>query len=480
MNERRQSGSPPGPHPDADHLAALMEGALSKQDRDQGLAHLAECPECRRIAFLAQSAVPAAPAKQPRGVPWRRWMAPVVLAGAAAACTLLVVHWSRPHPARPSASTEIAVSPSPTASVVPSPAPVPARAAPHGLPASQRPAQAAPRPGRPAPPPAAGAAPVLTPPPRTVIGSLAPNAPQPASPRPETALATSKPESAATARKAPVSPATTQFAAHSAAPAGPLQGATAPPAPPQTAAVGLAESRPPAGIVNRSEALTVSIEQGQGPQNGFSAVSGMVTDPTGAVVAGATITLRGNSGAATQSATSGADGRFTIAAVPPGEYDLRVVAPGFAAASHSLDLHARDLALLTSALRPGAASETVEVNAQNAVLTSTPPASSRTIAPIAPGLPGKPPMIATVSAADRVLIVDAGGALFLSRDAGRRWKRIKPVWPGTVVQLLLAAQPASGASAAQQTAAKALPVFIITTSTGAVWVSHDGAHWRPR
>jgi hypothetical protein len=45
---------PLGPHPGADTLAAFAESALGGPERQQTLAHLAECADCREIIYLAQ------------------------------------------------------------------------------------------------------------------------------------------------------------------------------------------------------------------------------------------------------------------------------------------------------------------------------------------------------------------------------------------------------------------------------------------
>lgn len=45
---------PFGPHPDADTLAAFAENGLKRAERQQTLAHLAECADCREILYLAQ------------------------------------------------------------------------------------------------------------------------------------------------------------------------------------------------------------------------------------------------------------------------------------------------------------------------------------------------------------------------------------------------------------------------------------------
>jgi hypothetical protein len=84
----------PGRHPDADQLSAFAEQILPDHERLETLAHLAECPDCRGIVFLAQRAQetqdPAADAFPARTRWLRNWhkLWPVA---AALTCGLLVI-----------------------------------------------------------------------------------------------------------------------------------------------------------------------------------------------------------------------------------------------------------------------------------------------------------------------------------------------------------------------------------------------------
>jgi len=69
MSEVLQSGQPLGAsrhHPDADQLSAFLEQALPAHERDDVLAHLAICPDCREIVALTLPAVEAAKAVEQR------------------------------------------------------------------------------------------------------------------------------------------------------------------------------------------------------------------------------------------------------------------------------------------------------------------------------------------------------------------------------------------------------------------------------
>lgn len=62
---------------------------------------------------------------------------------------------------------------------------------------------------------------------------------------------------------------------------------------------------------------------------GGSAIAGVVTDPNGAVIAGASITLRNESNGQSFSTSSESDGSFAQDGLPEGNYSVTINAPGF-------------------------------------------------------------------------------------------------------------------------------------------------------
>lgn len=66
----------PGQHPDADQLNAFAEDALSAHEREQTLAHLAGCADCRLIVSLALPPVDDVPQPHPVAErrPWFSWL----------------------------------------------------------------------------------------------------------------------------------------------------------------------------------------------------------------------------------------------------------------------------------------------------------------------------------------------------------------------------------------------------------------------
>src|SRR5260370_38285889 len=70
-------------------------------------------------------------------------------------------------------------------------------------------------------------------------------------------------------------------------------------------------------------------ESASGQADTFAGVSGRVTDRSGAIIAGATVTLRDTSGK-TRQTTTDRDGSFRLTQLPAGQYELIATANGFA------------------------------------------------------------------------------------------------------------------------------------------------------
>jgi len=257
---------------------------------------------------------------------------------------------------------------------------------------------------------------------------------------------------------------------------------------------------PVATVSATAPAALPPISLGQG-----SRVAGSVTDPSGAAIPGATVSLR-LSDATTRRAVTDPGGRFEIGPVPPGNYVAEFSAPGFQSSTRDIDVHAQDQAALSETLAHGSASETVSVSAaatqlqtENAQLQSTidgkevdpRPLSGRNVTPLALGpskqpaqasagaggamgtgvggglvrpvaglsinhgslqscvgtvctarvLPSGTQAVSVASDATTALLVDANGNLFSSSDAGAHWAGTKPQWHGKAVAVQLAAPP---------------------------------------
>ena len=119
----------------------------------------------------------------------------------------------------------------------------------------------------------------------------------------------------------------------------------------------------PAGATGVAVQTTEQIKATVVNKGGTTAtISGTVADPTGAVLADATVTVS-NSAGVKLSATSNAQGVYTVTGLPPGTYDISISAPKFKAfQTLGLTLAAGDTLPLDAALE--AAGEKTEVNVE--------------------------------------------------------------------------------------------------------------------
>ena len=111
----------------------------------------------------------------------------------------------------------------------------------------------------------------------------------------------------------------------------------------------------------KDELPALAIQRAEGQDAVLAGVSGRVTDQTGAVVAGATVTLRDANGK-TRQTTTGTDGSFHVTELPAGRYDFMATATGLKTKQQSIELKASEVAMMQPVLEVGTASETVEVS----------------------------------------------------------------------------------------------------------------------
>jgi len=105
---------------------------------------------------------------------------------------------------------------------------------------------------------------------------------------------------------------------------------------------------------------------------GSGRLYGQVTDPTGASVAGAAVSIYNDAGGLVAQTTTDAVGEYTFAAVPPGSYRLRVISTGFKMAEiRGLEVGAGEQIEQDAKLQLGEVASTVVVEAGAAVLTTS-------------------------------------------------------------------------------------------------------------
>jgi hypothetical protein len=99
-------------------------------------------------------------------------------------------------------------------------------------------------------------------------------------------------------------------------------------------------------------------------QSQNSGIGGRVTDPSGATVPGAELTLTSLARQTTAKATVGSDGLYAFPNLEPGAYELKVAAPGFKAFTQSgITLVVNQIARLDVKLEVGTGVQSVEVQA---------------------------------------------------------------------------------------------------------------------
>ena len=102
---------------------------------------------------------------------------------------------------------------------------------------------------------------------------------------------------------------------------------------------------------------------------GTSEITGTVTDPTKAIISGATISIVNPETNLQRTVTSNASGLFSAPALPPGRYNIKVEAKGFSSqARNNLELQVGQIANLEISLQVGNVSEVVEVTGGAPVL----------------------------------------------------------------------------------------------------------------
>jgi Carboxypeptidase regulatory-like domain/TonB-dependent Receptor Plug Domain len=97
-------------------------------------------------------------------------------------------------------------------------------------------------------------------------------------------------------------------------------------------------------------------------------ITGSVTDPSGALVVGATASLKSSATGDSQSQSTSSSGTYQFSLLKPGTYNLTISHDGFKTVSISVVVQLGQLSTQNVSLEVGTASTTVEVNSQEALL----------------------------------------------------------------------------------------------------------------
>jgi carboxypeptidase family protein len=383
MSELLQAGQ----HPDADQLNAFVEQTLPEHEQQQTLAHLGVCPACRQIVAL--SLPPESPTLQPEVVSHRWW----AWAGIPAlAALILVVLFARNgertvHPT--SAPVQIADT-RPPAPPPPAAASAPPETARNAAPVAQRAPTRRPAAQATQPTPlaqaregaASGVAGGIA---GTMggilggVGATPPPAPgrsfAPASVSaglPVSALAVDRVQSAfSTPSPLPSHLATLSMASHANQRLAidtdshlffsDDKGRDWKAVPPQwkgravsvalISAVSFGSAAPALKLSSHPAASTAP------------ALSGTITDASGAVIPGATVTATNSSGARAGSATTDSRGQYRMEDLAPGNYRIEAQARGFETQLFAAGLAPAQQAVADVILGVGSAAQTVTIHA---------------------------------------------------------------------------------------------------------------------
>ena len=152
------------------------------------------------------------------------------------------------------------------------------------------------------------------------------------------------------------------------------------------------------------------------------AITGLVRDPQGGIVAGATVSVLTSGRATVATATTGADGRFAVAETPPGTYLVVVHKGAFAEARVAVTVGSGSPAALEITLEVGGISDDVTVTASRDRVEAT-------------GRSGQPVNVITESEiADRAKVVVAQA---VEQEAGVALQRTSPSMAGVFIRGLV-------------------------------------------
>ena len=107
-------------------------------------------------------------------------------------------------------------------------------------------------------------------------------------------------------------------------------------------------------------------------QSSTASIGGAVADERGAVISGATVTIKNVGTGFSRTASTDGEGRFKFVSVPVGSYEVSVTATNFSKLVQSgIDLAVNQDAVVDLTLKPGSVSEVVNVTENASVLNTT-------------------------------------------------------------------------------------------------------------
>lgn len=110
-------------------------------------------------------------------------------------------------------------------------------------------------------------------------------------------------------------------------------------------------------------------------------IHGTVTDPSGAVITGASVTVTNGATGVVSSAVTSPEGTFTVVGLNPGQYSVTVNAPQFKRTQTDIIVEVASISMANFQLVPGSTNETVQVQGSALSLETTSPIIGTTLEP---------------------------------------------------------------------------------------------------
>ncbi|HXA52556.1 MAG TPA: M56 family metallopeptidase, partial [Candidatus Acidoferrum sp.] len=134
-----------------------------------------------------------------------------------------------------------------------------------------------------------------------------------------------------------------------------------------------AKPRPPAPANRPVEIAMAAVPAPAAPaeeQASAGAIAGIVTDPSGSRIPGASVHLRSSDGSQEQTIAANSAGEFTFAAIPTGTYDLEFRVPGFKIARKQVTVKAGAAARADAWMELGEVGESVTAKGTRPAVTA--------------------------------------------------------------------------------------------------------------
>ncbi|HVH72026.1 MAG TPA: carboxypeptidase-like regulatory domain-containing protein, partial [Candidatus Dormibacteraeota bacterium] len=114
--------------------------------------------------------------------------------------------------------------------------------------------------------------------------------------------------------------------------------------------------------------LSLASSNASGQATASATIQGTVTDPTGAVVTGAQIVAKNKATDLTRTTTSSETGDYRFELLPVGTYTVAVSKTGFATFSQTIEVLVGQTTTVNAELKPGVATEVIEVTSEAPVV----------------------------------------------------------------------------------------------------------------